>query len=194
LLVAVRADMVGLGRLQALLTDTTVEEVHILGCDRVRITRRNGVIDVGDPIADSDDEMVEVLQILARRAGATERSLSTSQADPRPAAAGGERLAATYQVSHRPYAVIRQHNTFGCDARRHRGRPRRTRRDDRPADARLPARRGRRRSEHHGRGPGRCREDHDAARARLRDPGEEPFILLEESRELGLHKNPHHQW
>src|SRR6201999_4413369 len=79
LLVAVRADLVGLGRLQALLTDRSVEEVHILGCDRVRITRRDGSIDLGDPIADSDGEMVEVLQMLARRAGATERSLSSSQ-------------------------------------------------------------------------------------------------------------------
>ena len=25
-------------------------------------------------------------------------------------------------------------------------------------------------------------------------PAEEPFILLEESRELGLHRNPRHQW
>ncbi len=194
LLIAVRADMVGLGRLQALLTDTTIEEVHILGCDRVRITRRNGAIDLGDPIADSDEEMVEVLQMLARRAGATERSLSTSQPILDLQLPGGERLAATYQVSHRPYAVIRQHNTLDV-----------TLDDIAGGRAELeemidPLMRDFLRASVAaglnimvaGRaGAGKT----TMLRALASEiPAEEPFILLEESRELGLHRNPRHQW
>ncbi|BCJ65268.1 CpaF family protein [Polymorphospora rubra] len=112
LLDQVTAELVGLGRLQTLLVDNSIEEVHILGCDQVRITRRGGGVDWGDPIADSDEEMVEILQAAARRAGATERSLSTSKPTLDLQLPDGSRLAAVYLVSHRPYAVIRKHNTL----------------------------------------------------------------------------------
>ncbi len=82
--------------------------MHILGCDQVRITRHGGGVDWGEPIADSDDEMVEILQAAARRAGSTERSLSTSKPTLDLQLPDGSRLAAVFLVSHRPYAVIRQ--------------------------------------------------------------------------------------
>ena len=106
------AELVGLGRLQTLLVDDTIEEVHILGCDQVRITRHGGGVDWAEPIADSDDELVEILQAAARRAGATERSLSTSKPTLDLQLPDGSRLAAVFLVSHRPYAVIRKHNTL----------------------------------------------------------------------------------
>ncbi|MEV4725444.1 CpaF family protein [Micromonospora humida] len=112
LLDQVTAELVGLGRLQTLLVDDTIEEVHILGCDQVRITRHGGGVDWGEPIADSDDELVEILQAAARRAGATERSLSTSKPTLDLQLPDGSRLAAVFLVSHRPYAVIRKHNTL----------------------------------------------------------------------------------
>ncbi len=109
---AVAADLAGLGRLQTLLRDLSVEEVHILGCDRVRVTRRDGTVHWAEPIADSDEELVETLQAWARRAGATERSLSTSKPTLDLQLPDGSRLAAAYLVSHRPIAVIRRHNTL----------------------------------------------------------------------------------
>ncbi|WP_428962618.1 CpaF family protein [Micromonospora fluostatini] len=112
LLDQVTAELVGLGRLQTLLVDTSIEEVHILGCDRVRITRHGGGVDWGEPIADSDAELVEILQAAARRAGATERSLSTSKPTLDLQLPDGSRLAAVFLVSQRPYAVIRKHNTL----------------------------------------------------------------------------------
>jgi pilus assembly protein CpaF len=194
LLATVRADMVGLGRLQSMLTDPTVEEVHILGCDRVRITKRNGEIMLGDPIADSDEEMVEVLQMLARRAGATERSLSTSRPILDLQLPGGERLAATYQVSHRPYAVIRQHNTLEVTLDDLAG-------GDPLLDEMIdPLMRDFLRASVAaglnimvaGRaGAGKT----TMLRALASEiPQSEPFVLLEESRELGLHRNGHHDW
>lgn len=194
LLNTVRADMIGLGRLQKMLTDPTIEEVHILGCDRVRITRRNGRIELGDPIANSDEEMVEVLQMLARRAGATERSLSTSRPILDLQLPGGERLAATYQVSHRPYAVIRQHNTLEVTL------------DDIAGGAseldemidplmrdflRASVMAGLNIMVAGRAGAGKT----TMLRALASEiPPDEPFILLEESRELGLHRNERHKW
>lgn len=112
LLDQVTAELAGLGRLQTLLVDDTIEEVHILGCDQVRVTRHGGGVDWVEPIADSDDELVEILQAAARRAGATERSLSTSKPTLDLQLPDGSRLAAVFLVSHRPYAVIRKHNTL----------------------------------------------------------------------------------
>ncbi|MEH1123877.1 CpaF family protein [Micromonospora sp. CPCC 206061] len=112
LLDQVTAELVGLGRLQSLLVDDTIEEVHVLGCDHVRIARHGGGIEWAEPIADSDEELVEILQAAARRAGATERSLSTSKPTLDLQLPDGSRLAAVYLVSHRPYAVIRRHNTL----------------------------------------------------------------------------------
>ena len=194
LLATVRADMVGLGRLQKMLTDPTIEEVHILGCDRVRITRRDGRIELGDPIASSDDEMVEVLQMLARRAGATERSLSTSRPILDLQLPGGERLAATYQVSHRPYAVIRQHNTLDVTL------------DDIAGGVpgldemidplmrdflRASVAAGLNIMVAGRAGAGKT----TTLRALASEiPPDEPFIILEESRELGFHRSEHHNW
>ncbi|MFC0100301.1 CpaF family protein [Micromonospora marina] len=112
LLDQVTAELVGLGRLQTLLVDDSIEEVHILGCDQVRITRHGGGVDWAEPIAETDDELVEILQAAARRAGATERSLSTSKPTLDLQLPDGSRLAAVFLVSHRPYAVIRKHNTL----------------------------------------------------------------------------------
>jgi Flp pilus assembly CpaF family ATPase len=194
LLATVRADMVGLGRLQKMLTDPTIEEVHILGCDRVRITRRDGRVELGDPIANSDDEMVEVLQMLARRAGATERSLSTSRPILDLQLPGGERLAATYQVSHRPYAVIRQHNTLDVTL------------DDIAGGVpgldemidplmrdflRASVAAGLNIMVAGRAGAGKT----TTLRALASEiPADEPFIILEESRELGFHRSEHHNW
>ncbi|MEV4753689.1 ATPase, T2SS/T4P/T4SS family [Micromonospora sp. NPDC049559] len=112
LLDQVTAELVGLGRLQSLLGDDSIEEVHILGCDLVRIARHGGGVEWGEPIADSDEELVEILQAAARRAGATERSLSTSKPTLDLQLPDGSRLAAVFLVSHRPYAVLRRHNTL----------------------------------------------------------------------------------
>ncbi len=194
LLNTVRADMIGLGRLQKMLTDPTIEEVHILGCDRVRITRRNGLIELGDPIASTDEEMVEVLQMLARRAGATERSLSTSRPILDLQLPGGERLAATYQVSHRPYAVIRQHNTLEVTLDDIAGGVPEL---DEMIDPlmrdflRACVMAGLNIMVAGRAGAGKT----TMLRALASEiPPEEPFILLEESRELGLHRNDRHKW
>jgi Flp pilus assembly CpaF family ATPase len=109
----VAADLAGLGRLQSLLLDPTIEEIHVLGHAKVRITRRDGTVEWGPPVADSDGELVEALQGWARRAGATERSLSTSRPTLDLQLPDGSRLAAVYLVSHVPVAVIRKHNTLG---------------------------------------------------------------------------------
>ncbi|MFI5959758.1 CpaF family protein [Cryptosporangium sp. NPDC051539] len=191
---AVIADLVGLGRLQALLSDPSIEEVHILGCDRVRITRRSGRVEVGSPIADSDDEMVEILQNAARRAGSTERSLSTSHPVLDLQLPDGSRMAAVFLVSHRPYAVIRRHATLDValpDLAA--GRPDLTEMIDPLIGEFLSAamRAGLNIMVAGLAGAGKT----TLLRALAAEiPPQEAFVVLEESRELDLHSSSRHPW
>jgi pilus assembly protein CpaF len=189
---AVAADLADLGRLRSLLDDETIEEVHILGFDRVRITRRDGTVQWGHPVADSDADLVELLQALARRAGSTERSLSTSRPTLDLQLPDGSRLAAVHLVSHRPVAVIRRHHTLDITL------------DDltggRPGIEEMvdPLMRDLLRSAMRAglnimvaglAGAGKT----TLLRALAAEiPPNEPFVVLEESRELGLHTGGRH--
>jgi pilus assembly protein CpaF len=106
---AVAADMFGLGRLQQLLGRTDIVNVHILGCDNVRIEHTDGRITIGEPVADTDRELIDMFQVLAMRAGATERSLSSTKPWLDMQLPDGSRLTVLFQVSVRPYAAIRRH-------------------------------------------------------------------------------------
>ena len=116
LLDAVVAELVGLGRLQLLLADPDVVEVHILGHDQVRVEYADGSVISGEPVADSDDELLEVVQTLARRAG-SERSMSP--ASPHISMELPDqhrsRLTAVAWVTPRPHVAIRRHRVMDVD-------------------------------------------------------------------------------
>lgn len=116
LLDAVVAELVGLGRLQLLLADPEVVEVHILGHDRVRVEYADGTVVAGEPVADSDDELLEILQTLARRAG-SEKSLSpaTPHLSMELPDQHRSRLTAVAWVTPRPHAAIRRHRVLDVD-------------------------------------------------------------------------------
>jgi pilus assembly protein CpaF len=110
LLDVVLAELVGLGRLQALLDDPWIENITILGHDRVRIEYRDGHIDVGRPVTDSDEHLITLVQNLARRGsgtGSTERSLSPTKPMLDLQLPDGSRLTVIYQISQRPVVAIR---------------------------------------------------------------------------------------
>src|SRR5690606_21471783 len=116
LLDAVVAELLGLGRLQLLLANPDVVEVHILGCDKVRVEYADGSVREGEPVADSDEELLEILQTLARRAG-SEKSLSpaTPHISMELPDAHRSRLTAVAWVTPRPHAAIRRHRVLDVD-------------------------------------------------------------------------------
>jgi pilus assembly protein CpaF len=116
LLDAVVAELLGLGRLQLLLADPDVVEVHILGNDKVRIEYADGSIVQGDPVADSDDELLDILQTLARRAGSEKNlSPSTPHLSMELPDQHHSRLTAVAWVTPRPHAAIRRHRVMDVD-------------------------------------------------------------------------------
>jgi Flp pilus assembly CpaF family ATPase len=109
LLAAVIDTLFGFGALEQLLRDPQVVNVHVVGCDHVRIEHRDGTISSGPRLADTDDELVDMLQAIARRNSSTERSISTAKPWVDLQTRDGSRLTALIQVSQRPIVAIRRH-------------------------------------------------------------------------------------
>jgi Flp pilus assembly CpaF family ATPase len=96
-----------LGRLQPLLDDPTVENVMITGFDRVVVERADGTLVAADPVADSDEELLDFLQFMASRAD-NPRPFSPSQPSLHLRLDDGSRLAAARDTA-RPSVVVRRH-------------------------------------------------------------------------------------
>src|ERR1700722_729658 len=75
---AIHAALFGVGRLQPLLEDQQLENTDINGCDRVFLSFADGREEFGDPVADSDAELIELIQILAAYSGLSSRPFDTA--------------------------------------------------------------------------------------------------------------------
>ena len=96
-----------LGRLQPLLDEPSVENVMITGHDRVMVERSDGTLATADPVADSDEELLDFLTFLAARTE-NPRPFSASQPSLHLRLEDGSRLAAARDTA-RPSVVIRRH-------------------------------------------------------------------------------------
>lgn len=99
----------GMGRLQPLIDDPTIENIEVNGYDQVWIAYADGREVRGDPVASSDHELVELVQALATRTGQAERSFSTANPCLHLRLDDGSRLTAMAWVTPRPVVVIRRH-------------------------------------------------------------------------------------
>ncbi|HZU80040.1 MAG TPA: ATPase, T2SS/T4P/T4SS family, partial [Acidimicrobiales bacterium] len=99
----------GLGRLQSIIDDPDVENIDINGCDRVWVTYSDGRKEMVEPVADSDEELVELVKSAATRFGLSERrfDLARPQLDLR--LPDGSRLSALMAVCVRPAVSVRRH-------------------------------------------------------------------------------------
>ena len=96
-----------LGRLQPLLDDDSVENVMITGHDRVVVERADGSLTEADPVAESDEELLDFLSFVAARAE-NPRPFSPSHPALHLRLDDGSRLAAARDTA-RPSVVIRRH-------------------------------------------------------------------------------------
>jgi len=100
----------GLARLQPLLDDPEIRDIHISGCERVWLTRRDGTKVRGPAVADSDDELVELIATAARRVGRSERRWDNAHPELNLQLPNGDRLHALMAVSGRPTVTVRRHD------------------------------------------------------------------------------------
>jgi pilus assembly protein CpaF len=105
---AIHAALFGVGRLQPLLQDPEVENIDINGCDRVFVGYADGHEELADPVADSDEELVELIQILAASVGLASRPFDTANPQLDLRLPDGSRLSAVMSVCSRPSVSIRR--------------------------------------------------------------------------------------
>jgi pilus assembly protein CpaF len=104
------ARMYGAGRLQSLLNDDDVENIDINGCDEVWVTRANQANhERVEPVATTDDELIELIQGLASYAGLNSRPWDAANPELDLQLPDGSRLSAAMGVSARPSVSIRLH-------------------------------------------------------------------------------------
>jgi pilus assembly protein CpaF len=99
----------GLGRLQSLIDDPDIENIDINGCDRVWITYADGTKELAAPVADSDEELIELVKSAASRFGLSERRFDRARPELDLRLPDGSRLSAVMAVSLRPAVSIRRH-------------------------------------------------------------------------------------
>jgi pilus assembly protein CpaF len=104
----IHAALFGVGRLQPLLDDPMVENVDINGCDRVFIGYADGREERGEPVAESDDELVELIQTLAAYSGLASRPFDSANPQLDLRLPDGSRLSALMGVCARPSLSIRR--------------------------------------------------------------------------------------
>jgi pilus assembly protein CpaF len=105
---AIHAALFGVGRLQPLLEDAEIENIDINGCDRVFIGYSDGREVLAEPVAESDAELVELVQVLAAYSGLSSRPFDTANPQLDLRLPDGSRLSAVMDVTRRPAISIRR--------------------------------------------------------------------------------------
>src|ERR1700742_3707141 len=105
---AIHAALFGVGRLQPLLEDQQIENIDINGCDRVFLGYADGREVMAQPVAESDEELVELIQVLAAYSGLSSRPFDTANPQLDLRLPDGSRLSAVMDVTLRPAISIRR--------------------------------------------------------------------------------------
>jgi pilus assembly protein CpaF len=97
----------GLGGFQPLLDDPTIQNIYANGCDVVFIDTTSEKGKRVGPVAASDEELVEMIRMVAARAGTEERRFDRGSPHLNLALKNGARLFAVMGISERPSVSIR---------------------------------------------------------------------------------------
>ncbi|MDF1596213.1 MAG: ATPase, T2SS/T4P/T4SS family [Acidimicrobiia bacterium] len=100
----------GLGRLQPYIDDPELANIHVNGHDNVWLVYRDGTKIHGEPAADSDRELIEIIATAARRMGRSEKRWDQVSWELHLQLPGGERLHAVMGLTGRPAITIRRHD------------------------------------------------------------------------------------
>jgi pilus assembly protein CpaF len=103
------AQVLGLGRLEPLLEDDEISDIHIRGNFPVWVKTRNGERREHPPIVQSDAELVDLIRRIASRMGHREQRFDPAHPELNLQLPDGSRLFAAMEISSHPTLVIRRH-------------------------------------------------------------------------------------
>jgi pilus assembly protein CpaF len=99
----------GLAGFQRYLDDPMVEDIYVNGHDCVWIRCAGGRMELGEPVAGSDAELIDILREIGARGGMSENRFDPGAPDLDLDLPDGSRLFAVMAVSRRPSVTIRCH-------------------------------------------------------------------------------------
>lgn len=107
---AALAELAGQGRLQPLLDDDSVQDIHVNGTDPVWVVGVDGVKQQVDPVADTDDDLVELGRRITRHLYGPEGEQEWSKTAPvaEVTLASGHRVELVRDVTLHPSLTIRR--------------------------------------------------------------------------------------
>jgi len=101
--------VLGLGRLEPLLADDDISDIHVRGNRPVWVKMRDGRRREHPPIVDSDAELVDLIRRMATRMGHREQRFDPAHPHLNLQLPDGSRIFAAMEVSRRPTLVVRRH-------------------------------------------------------------------------------------
>jgi Flp pilus assembly CpaF family ATPase len=103
------AQVLGLGRLEPLLEDDEISDIHIRGNFPAWVKTRNGERREHPPIVQTDAELVDLIRRIASRMGHREQRFDPAHPELNLQLPDGSRLFAAMEISSHPTLVIRRH-------------------------------------------------------------------------------------
>lgn len=103
------AGVLGLGRLEPLLEDDEITDIHVRGNAPAWVKRRDGSRECVGPIVENDAELVEFIRRIATRMSDRELRFDPANPEVNLQLPDGSRLFAAMDISQRPMLVVRRH-------------------------------------------------------------------------------------
>ena len=103
------ARVCGLGRLEPLLADERITDIHVRGNRPVWVKTIDGQREERPPVVDTDRELIDLVRRIATRMCGREHSFDSSNPEVNLQMPDGSRLFAAMDISSRPTVVIRRH-------------------------------------------------------------------------------------
>ena len=101
--------VLGMGRLEPILEDDSITDVHVRGCSPVWVKRANGTREMLDPVVDSDSELIALIRRISTRLARRETPFDAAHPEVNLQLPDGSRMFAAMDVSQRPTLVVRRH-------------------------------------------------------------------------------------
>lgn len=103
------AQVLGLGRLEPLLEDDNISDIHVRGKRPVWVKTRTGERIEYPPLVQTDDELIDLIRRIATRMGHREQRFDPSHPELNLQLPDGSRVFAAMEVSQHPTLIIRRH-------------------------------------------------------------------------------------
>lgn len=103
------AQVLGLGKLEPLLDNDEISDIHVRGNRPVWVKMRTGERIELSPIVDTDADLIDLIRRIAARMGHREQRFDPAHPELNLQLPDGSRLFAAMEVTRRPTLIIRRH-------------------------------------------------------------------------------------